>query len=160
MHWETNCLGIGLRQHVIHLHAEIVVVDRPEPVAVGFDAVKNAREVVTIVHGAAEAAAAEAASRVLFGEPLDAISEATMSTVAGELPTTTTQLPADLADLLTETGLASSKSDAARVVKQGGAYVNNQKWVDGGTVGPEQLLHGRYVLLRRGKDKYHLVVAG
>ena len=82
---------------------------------------------------------------------------ATLATVAGEVPTSTATLPAALVDLLAATGLAASKSEAARVVKQGGAYVNNEKWPDGGEVGPSHVLHGQYVLLRRGKDQYHLV---
>jgi tyrosyl-tRNA synthetase len=95
---------------------------------------------------------------VLFGEPLAAVDEATMATVAGEVPTSTVALPAELTDLLAATGLATSKSDAARVVKQGGAYVNNEKWPAGGVVGTDHLLHDRYVLLRRGKDQYHLAI--
>jgi tyrosyl-tRNA synthetase len=121
-----------------------------------------AREVVTIVHGPDEARAAEAASQVLFGAPLAEIDPTTMATVAAEVPSTELDLGTgiDLVDLLAQTGLASSKSEATRVVKQGGAYVNNEKWAAGGVVGPDQLLHGRYVLLRRGKDQYHLVVGG
>src|SRR4051794_29033034 len=116
-----------------------------------------AREVVALVHGPADAAAAEAASRVLFGAPLAEVDEETMATVAAEVPSTTVDVGhgVELADLLTETGLAASKSEATRIVKQGGAYVNNEKWPAGGIVGPDQQLHGRYVLLRRGKDQYH-----
>src|SRR5437867_12432809 len=51
LHRETNRLGKGLDQHIVHLNAEIVIIDRPEPVAIGFDAVKNALEVVTIEEG-------------------------------------------------------------------------------------------------------------
>ena len=63
----------------------------------------------------------------------------------------------DTAEVLTTTGLASSKSDARRQLQQGAVRAN------GTAVGPDQgleqvpLLHDRYLLLRKGKRSYHLV---
>ena len=55
-------------------------------------------------------------------------------------------------DLLVEVGLAPSKSAARRTVKEGGAYVNNVKVADEEAApAPEELLHGRWLVLRRGK---------
>jgi tyrosyl-tRNA synthetase len=124
-----------------------------------------AREVTTIVHGPAAAAAAEAASLVLFGSPLDDVDAAAMEAVAAEVPTTTVDrrrlapgLP--LVELLAETGLASSRGEARRLLAQGGAYVNNVRAGSvEGRLGVGDLRHGRYALLRRGKDAYHLVVS-
>lgn len=59
--------------------------------------------------------------------------------------------PFPVTDLLVWTGLAESKSDARRVVEQGGAYLNDERVQPGRVLLPEDLLHGRYVLLRRGK---------
>jgi tyrosyl-tRNA synthetase len=125
-----------------------------------------AREVTTLVHGPEATTAAEAAAGVLFGEPLHGVDRSTLDAITGEVPTTSVgrdELEAGvaLADLLARTGLAGSKGEARRLIQQGGAYVNNQR-ADGAddVVTWGNTLHGRYVLLRRGKDAYHLVVAG
>ncbi|MGA9871217.1 MAG: S4 domain-containing protein, partial [Rhodococcus sp. (in: high G+C Gram-positive bacteria)] len=63
---------------------------------------------------------------------------------AGELPT--------IVDLLVVTGLCESKSAARRAVKEGGASVNNQKVSDEEwTPSADGLLHGRWLVVRRGK---------
>jgi tyrosyl-tRNA synthetase len=125
-----------------------------------------AREVTGLVHGLEATGAAEAASAVLFGSPLGEVDAATLEAVAGEVPTTTLdpdRLAAGvpLVDLLAATGLAGSKGEARRLVQQGGAYVNNERVASPDhSLGPAELLHGRYILLRKGKDTYHLAVAG
>ena len=63
-----------------------------------------------------------------------------------------------LVDLLADTGLVGSKSQARTAVTQGGAYVNNVRAADvGHRVTPSDLVAGRYVVLRRGKKDHHLV---
>ena len=55
-------------------------------------------------------------------------------------------------DLLAATGLVASKSAARRAVAEGGAYVNNTKVTDvDAAIAPGDVLHGRWVVLRRGK---------
>jgi tyrosyl-tRNA synthetase len=55
-------------------------------------------------------------------------------------------------DAFVAAGLAPSRSGARRTITEGGAYVNNAKVDDVDAVlGAEQLLHGRYVVLRRGR---------
>jgi len=124
-----------------------------------------AREVTAIVHGSEEAAAAEQASAVLFGSDLTEVSEGALAAIAGEVPTSA--LPrAELVGLpLTElladrTSLVSSRSDARRSLEQGGVYLNNRRVDEDRPVAEGELLFGRYVLLRKGKKSYHLVVAG
>ena len=57
-----------------------------------------------------------------------------------------------MVDLLVDAGLAPSRGGARRTITEGGAYLNNVKVVDvDAVVGPEQLLHERYLVLRRGK---------
>ena len=65
--------------------------------------------------------------------------------------------PIPVADLLLWTGLASSRSDARRVMEQGGAYLNDERAEPGRCLEPGDLLHGRYVLLRRGKKHVSIV---
>ncbi|MEU3136738.1 S4 domain-containing protein, partial [Streptomyces sp. NPDC006854] len=80
------------------------------------------------------------------------LDEATLSAALSEVPHATVAELGPLVDLLVEVGLAPSKSGARRTVKEGGAYVNNVKVVDG-EVAPDagELLHGRWLVLRRGK---------
>ncbi len=125
-----------------------------------------ARSVVTMVHGEAEVAKCEEASAALFGEEIAGLSEEMLLAVTEDAPTTT--LPrAEILDgaltvvtLLERTGLAKSKADARRTVDQGGAYVNNVRQTDGTRpIGKEDLLHDRYIVLRKGPRAVHIVRA-
>jgi len=113
-----------------------------------------AEEVATLVHGDAETRQAIAASQALFGrgaladlEPATlraALAEAGMVEVRGALPST--------AALFKEAGLVASLNEARRTVAEGGAYVNNRRVDDADAAVPaEALLHGRWLVLRRGK---------
>ncbi|HVF31961.1 MAG TPA: tyrosine--tRNA ligase [Acidimicrobiales bacterium] len=119
-----------------------------------------AQEVVALVHGKQEADRAEHASSVLFSEEIAALDEATLVDVFAEAPSTTLgREPVPLVDVLASTGLATSKSDARRHLQAGAVYVNNRKVADAdGSVDPAvDALHGRYVVLRRGKASQHLL---
>ncbi len=113
-----------------------------------------AEELTLLVHGPEELRQAEAAGRALFGrEDLAALGpdalgaaleEAGSVTVDGETPS--------VAQLLQRTGLASSLSDARRTVKEGGAYLNNERVTDADAVpGEDAWLPGGWLVLRRGK---------
>jgi tyrosyl-tRNA synthetase len=96
---------------------------------------------------------------VLFGgDPVDA-SAAALDTIAGEVPTSRV-VPDDLRDvidLLAGTGLATSRSDARRLVQQGSVRANDQVVTADWRGDEVELLHGRYLLLRKGKRTFHLV---
>ncbi|MEV0402245.1 tyrosine--tRNA ligase [Actinoallomurus sp. NPDC050550] len=113
-----------------------------------------AEELTTLVHGAEETQRVIAASRALFGQgDLGELDERTLASALAEVPSTTASGPLPpVVDLLAATGLVGSKSEARRTVAQGGAYVNNVKVTDEAAV-PDQsdLLHGRFLVLRRGK---------
>ncbi|GAA3169385.1 tyrosine--tRNA ligase [Blastococcus jejuensis] len=113
-----------------------------------------AEELTLLVHGPEELRQAEAAGRALFGrddlstlgaETLGAaLEEAGSVTVDGEVPS--------VAALLQMTGLASSLSEARRTVKEGGAYLNNERVADAEAVpGEDSWLPGGWLVLRRGK---------
>ncbi|MDH2427435.1 tyrosine--tRNA ligase [Sphaerisporangium sp. TRM90804] len=113
-----------------------------------------AEEFTTLLHGADECAAVIAASAALFGQgSLEALPERTLAAALAEVPTATVPaLGATLVDLLAESGLVESKSAARRAIKEGGAYVNNVKVSDEAYVPTDDdLLHGRFLVLRRGK---------
>ena len=117
-----------------------------------------AEEVTTLVHGASECASAVAASQALFGQgELAGIDERTLSAVWAEVPHASIQasdqgkLPT-VADLMAATGIVPSKSAGRRAIAEGGAYVNNQRvGSQDAAATRSELLHGRYIILRRGK---------
>jgi tyrosyl-tRNA synthetase len=111
-----------------------------------------AQELTTLVHGAGETERVEAASRALFGQgELGALDPATLEAALSETPRVTVQAPVpSVVELFAATGLAESKSAARRTVTEGGAYVNNRRVQDPEET-PADLLHGRWLVLRRGK---------
>lgn len=112
-----------------------------------------AADVTTLVHGEQATAQAVAASQALFGRgDLASLDAATVRDATAELPQARFSLGDALIDLLVGSGLAPSRGGARRTITEGGAYVNNVKVLDpDAVVGAEQLLHERYVVLRRGR---------
>lgn len=118
-----------------------------------------ADDVTTIVHGDVAARAAGEAADVLFGgDPLAASSEA-LVTLAGEVPSSRRSKDelTDAVGLLMAIGLATSKSDARRTLEQSGVRANGQVLAPDQGLDTIALLHGRYLLLRKGKRNHHLV---
>ncbi|HEY6857168.1 MAG TPA: tyrosine--tRNA ligase [Mycobacterium sp.] len=114
-----------------------------------------ARELTTLVHGEQATEAVEHASRALFGRgELARLDEATLraalrETSIAELKSGT---PDGIVDLLVATGLAQSKGAARRTIAEGGISVNNTKIDDEDWAPqPTDFLHGRWLVLRRGK---------
>lgn len=114
-----------------------------------------ARELTTLVHGEAATEAVERASAALFGRgELDQLDQATLAAALRE--TSVAELkpggPDGIVDLLVATGLSASKGAARRTVAEGGVSVNNlrvdsEDWV----AKPADFLHGRWLVVRRGK---------
>jgi tyrosyl-tRNA synthetase len=118
-----------------------------------------AQDVTTIVHGEAAAAAAEEAAGVLFGaDPTTASLEA-LAVVEREVPTT--ELPSaalgDLLSVLRDTGLAASNGEARRLLQQNGVKVNGRVLQLDTQLDLVERLHGRFLLLQRGRTNHHLV---
>jgi len=155
------------------LQLTFLSVAEVEDVATAHDAAPHTRigqkrlavELTALVHGSEAAAAAEAASDVLFGGGSVAGADAaTLEVLAGEIPTAeiaSSRLAEGVAavELAAEVGLASSRSDARKLADQGGLSVNGE--AAGGierVVTDADLLHGRYVVLRKGKRHYQMLV--
>ncbi len=115
-----------------------------------------ARELTTLVHGADTTSRVEAAARALFGQgELSELDEKTLAGALAELPRTVISKDAQIptwVDLLASTGVVDSKSAARRIVKEGGAYLNNVK-ISGEDFAPQKsdFLCGKYAILRKGK---------
>ena len=123
-----------------------------------------AGELTGIVHGEAAAASAMEASAVLFDPDVDIteVSESALEFVSGEVPSTAIQtLGSSIIDLLVESGLCQSRKDAKRAITEGGIYLNGGRVADADFLpSMGDLLHQKYLLLRRGKKQWHLVTVG
>ncbi|MFF0823940.1 tyrosine--tRNA ligase [Micromonospora haikouensis] len=115
-----------------------------------------AEELTTLVHGEREMAQAVAASQALFGRgSLDDLTPETLRAALTEAGLVHVDELPDVAGLLRESGLVPSAKEARRVIAEGGAYVNNTRITEVDAK-PTQadLLHGRYLVLRRGKKSF------
>ncbi|WP_280837244.1 tyrosine--tRNA ligase [Micromonospora sp. A200] len=115
-----------------------------------------AEELTTLVHGEREMAQAVAASQALFGRgSLNELTPETLRAALTEAGLVHLDALPDVAGLLRDSGLVPSLKEARRVIAEGGAYVNNTRVTEvDATVAPEDLLHGRYLVLRRGKRSF------
>ena len=115
-----------------------------------------AREMTTLVHGAAATEAVELAAQALFGKAeLQDLDEATLSSALQETEVAEVGPDVTILDLLVESGLEKSKGAARRTVGEGGAYVNNQRIEDiEWSPSADDLLHGSWLVLRKGKKRF------
>jgi tyrosyl-tRNA synthetase len=120
-----------------------------------------ARELTTLVHGQATCEDAMRASEIMFGGELKGVSEAVFEDVVGEIPTKTFDKAeiagagAPLVDLIVLAGLSTSKGQARKDIEGGGIYLNNVRVAElTRAVSTNDLLFGKYLLLRKGKRTY------
>jgi len=139
-------------------HAEITALENAHKENPGLREAHRAlaRELTALVHSQATTDRVEAAAKALFGQgDLTELDEETLAGALAELPRTTVAkgdaIPTWV-DLLAATGVVDSKSAARRIVKEGGAYLNNEK-ISGEDFAPAKsdFLCGKYAVLRKGK---------
>ena len=151
-------VGMLLRRLTFLPHASITELDaatRDEP-ARRHAQRALAAEVTGLVHGQQAVAQAESASQAVFGRAdLSDLTPQTLAGVMSTLPHVVVDPSAEaptVADLLTQTGLTPSKGAARRAATEGGVYVNNARVHDADSqVDRGTLLHGRWLVLRRGR---------
>ncbi len=157
---EDAAVGQLLRVFTFRAREEIEALERATAERPTARAAQRAlaEDVTTLLHGAAEFRRVVAASSALFGQgELDTLDEQTLASALAEVPKRTLmlgpgeQLP-PVVDLLADTGIVATKSAARRLIDEGGAYLNNRKVTDAGARPARgDLLHGRFLVLRRGK---------
>lgn len=117
-----------------------------------------AAEMTTLVHGEEATRSVELASQALFGRAeLTDLDESTLAAALHEASVADIEVgaPNTIVDLLVATGLSESKGAARRAVKEGGAAVNNVKIADENwTPSSDDLLHGQWLVVRRGKRNF------
>lgn len=118
-----------------------------------------ADEVTTLVHGEELTEAAAGAAAVLFGGDPLAASAATFQALLGEVPSSSlgTDDLGDLVSVLVRTGLATSNSDARRNLQQGSYRANGQALDANSQLVGLPTLHGRFVLLQKGRRNHHVL---
>ena len=123
-----------------------------------------ARDMTALVHDTTALARAEQASQALFGGDITGLSGAEIADIFAEVPSSEilrqplTEGAVSVLDLLVSSEIAKSKGEARRSVSEGGIYLNNQRVSDPAqVVGAQDILDGRFILLRKGKKTYHLV---
>jgi tyrosyl-tRNA synthetase len=120
-----------------------------------------ARQVTALVHGQPAVRNAEAASRKLFGGNVASMSVKELLQVFPNVPSSTTAYVAEgwpIVELLSSAGVASSKSDAARLIRGGGIYVNDRRITDEKLrLRPDEAIEGQVFVVRKGKKDNYLV---
>jgi tyrosyl-tRNA synthetase len=120
-----------------------------------------AREVTALVHGPDHVVRAERAASVLFDGNLSAADVDDVLMVFADAPSTELALPAEgmsLVEMLVAVKLAASKSEATRLVKSGGVYVNNVRAADErARLTVADAVGGQVILLRKGRKDQHVI---
>jgi tyrosyl-tRNA synthetase len=122
-----------------------------------------ARELTSLVHAPEVIERIELVSKALFGQgELSEVDLETLASAANQLPSTEIEgeFPSVI-DLFHAAGIVESKSAARRLIKEGGAYINNQRVADESAIPSEsELIHGRYLILRKGKKELGVAIKG
>ncbi|MGH9254493.1 MAG: tyrosine--tRNA ligase [Vicinamibacterales bacterium] len=120
-----------------------------------------ARQVTALVHGDAAVRDAETASQKLFGGDVAAMSVTELLQVFPNVPSSSTAYVAEgwpIVDFLSAAGVASSKSEATRLIRGGGIYVNDRRITDEKLrLRPDEAIEGQLFVVRKGKKDNFLV---
>lgn len=126
-----------------------------------------AREVTRMVHGEQHVSRAERASTVLFGEDITTLAADDVLSVFDDVPSSflgAEKLSGEgvaVVELLASSGLTTSKSEATRLIRGGGVYVNNRRITDErARLRPSDAIEGRLFVLRKGAKQNHVVKIG
>jgi tyrosyl-tRNA synthetase len=123
-----------------------------------------AAEATTMVHGVDHMQSAARASAVLFGSSLAEATADEILTVFEDVPSlrldrATLGEGCAVIGLAVDAGLATSKGEAMRLIRQGGLYVNDHRVTDErGRVTIDHAIDGRVIVLRKGQRERRLVL--
>jgi len=120
-----------------------------------------AREVTRLVHGEEAVVSAENITKALFSGDVAQLSEEELVEALHDVPTTVVtggQSESGLIDLLVESKAAPSRRQARQDIESGAVYVNGERVSDiDAVITADQRLHGKFIVLRRGKKNYFVV---
>lgn len=126
---------------------------------------KLAEAVTSFVHGADELAKAIETTQKLFANqhaPVDTMSEADLESIEGivkiDIGAGELNNGIDIISFLANTGVFPSKGEAKKMLQNGGVSINRIKVEDLQLkMEASMLLHGKYLLVQKGKKNYFLV---
>ena len=123
-----------------------------------------AQDLTRMIHGETAVSKSEQAAKVLFGGDLDGLDSSDIQDIFADVPSSAlpkSELEGEgfsVVDLLVDAGLAQSKGDARRTIQGGGVYLNSQRIEDAGQqITMNDTFEGQFLVLRKGRKKYHLV---
>jgi len=147
-------------------HDEIAALDESRAADPGRRETQRrlAEELTSLVHGSEGLQAAQQATKILFGEEFQQLSDRQLDEIFADVPSQVlplAELQGDglrVLDAFVTAGLCSSNGEARRAIQQGGAYVNNRRVSDiDARLTPSDLASETVLVLRRGKKKYALL---
>lgn len=125
---------------------------------------KLAQLMTGMIHGETAVSKSEKAAQVLFGGDLDGLDASDIQDIFADVPSSAVGKDGldgegiTAVDLLVSSGLAKSKGDARRSIDGGGIYLNNNRVEDTAqAVTTSDAIEGQFLVLRKGRKKYHLV---
>ncbi|MES2773793.1 MAG: tyrosine--tRNA ligase [Bacteroidota bacterium] len=126
-----------------------------------------AKEVTLFVHGEEEYHKAIETTEKLFANtnaPAETLTVEDLENIEGIVKCDITmdrlQQGLDVISLVSETNIFPSRGEAKKMIQNGGLSINRVKVVDmNASISAEQLLHGKYLLVQKGKKNYYLVTA-
>jgi tyrosyl-tRNA synthetase len=120
-----------------------------------------AREVTRLVHGDKSVVDAEAAAQALFADRVSSLTASQIEQVLSGVPSSTIAMAMEgwpVTEFLTSAGITKSKSEAQRLIKGGGIYINDQRVTDEkAQIMPGQAVDGKLFVVRKGKREYFLI---
>ncbi len=125
-----------------------------------------AQQVTTFVHGEEGYSKALADTEKIFSNqsaPAESLSEEDLQSMEGiqRFQYAASHLGADIVSFLADTGIIASKGEARKLIQGGGVSINRKKVEDAKlSVDASLLLHGKYILVQKGKKNYYLVSVG
>ncbi|MBI2829316.1 MAG: tyrosine--tRNA ligase [Acidobacteria bacterium] len=120
-----------------------------------------AQQVTRLVHGEEAVREAEAAAQTLFGGDISGMSVSQLLQAFPNVPSSTTAFAPDgwpIVELLASSGVTPSKSEATRLIRSGGIYVNSRRVTDEKRrLRPEDAVEGQLFVVRKGKHDNFLI---
>jgi tyrosyl-tRNA synthetase len=121
-----------------------------------------ARHLTLLLHGDSALDRAEQASRILFGAEIAGVTASEIEDIFADVPSSQMikgeVVDSTAVDLLVQTGFLKSKGEARRSIMEGGIYINNRRVsAVEQQVSNEEIIEGKFLVLRKGRKNYHLV---
>ena len=118
-----------------------------------------AKEFIKDLHGEEEYEKALKITNALFSGDIKSLNEDELKDAMNDVDTKTINEEKNIVDFLVDTNILSSKREAREFITNGSISINGERITDlDMLVNKEKALYNKYIVVRRGKKKYHLVI--